>query len=287
MSEARQANASRRRVPWCEWAKHGIMLGIVALVLYPFAMLVVLSLKDNAQFFHEPWLPTWPLHPGNYSASARLLIRYILNSIFVSGASCAGVLLLSSFSAFTFARFQFFGRRFLFLAIIVLMMVPGILGLVPTFMVVKNLGLLNTRWALILPYIAGGQVVGIFLLRSFFSAMPDDLFDAAKIDGAGDFRMYASVALPLCKPMLATIAIMNVQATWNDLIWPLVCLSDDKLKTVSIGLLSFQSQVAMATTTRWGPLFAGYVVASIPLLLLFLVASRAFVQGLTSGALKA
>ena len=287
MSTADTAHATRRAFRWEEWAKHAAMLGLVAFVFYPFVMLIMLSLKDNNQFAHQPWLPTFPMHPGNYIAASKLLIRYIGNSLFVSGTSCLGVLLLSSFTAYVFARFRFFGRHLLFCAIISLMMVPGILGLVPTFMIVKNLGLLNTHWALILPYIAGGQVVGIFLLRTFFAAIPEDLFDAAKIDGAGDIRMYRSVALPLCKPMLATIAIISVQTTWNDLIWPLVCLSDDELKTVTIGLLSFQSQVAMATTTRWGPLFAGYVVASIPLLLLFLVASRAFVQGLTSGALKA
>lgn len=283
--EGALAGRGRRRTR--EWAKHALLLGLVALVFYPFVMLLVLSLKNNAQFYHNPWLLTFPFHWGNYAAAFLGLVRYMGNSILVSGASAAGVIGLSAFSAYVFARFEFFGRQFLFYAIISLMMIPSILGLVPLFMIVRNLGLIDSYWALILPYIAGGQVMGIFLLRTFFAAMPGDLFDAAKIDGAGDFRAFSSVALPLAKPMLAVIAVITVQGTWNDIIWPYVALSTDAKKTLTIGLLAFQGKFVAESMTQWGPLFAGYVVASLPLLILFLSASRTFVEGLTSGALKA
>jgi len=270
-----------------ESIKHLFMAIVVALVMYPFAMLVILSFKDNNQFFNEPWVLTFPLHLKNYAAAFLALLRYVGNSFLISGASCCGVVLVSAFSAYVFARFRFPGREFLFLAIISLMMIPGVLGLVPRFVIIKRLGLIDTYWALILPYIAIGQVMGIFLLRTFFESIPGDLFDAARIDGAGDFRSFSSVAVPLCKPTMATVAIITVQFTWNDLIWPLVVISDDKLKPLTIGLLTFQSQFSTYSMTRWGPLFAGYVVASLPLLALFMVASRTFVRGLTTGALKA
>jgi len=278
---------SRRRDNSLEMVKHVLMAIVIALVIYPYAMLIILSFKNNNQFYSRPWVITFPLHFGNYGAALEALVRYVGNSLVVTSATCFGVVLLSAFSAYVFARFEFRGKQFLFYAIISLMMIPGVLGLVPRFVIVKRLGLLNTYWALILPYIAAGQVMGIFLLRTFFESIPKDLFDAAKIDGAGDFRSFSSVAVPLCKPTMATVAIINVQFAWNDLIWPLVVISDDKLKPLTIGLLSFQSQFATYSMTRWGPLFAGYVVASIPLVVLFMIASRAFVEGLTTGALKA
>jgi len=270
-----------------ELARHIAMLLILGLVLYPFVMLIILSLKDNFQFLHERWTLSFPLHFKNYAAATEALTRYFVNSIIVTGLTCVGVVSLSSFSAYVFARFEFPGRQLLFYAIISLMMVPGVLGLVPLFMIVKRLGLRDTYWALVLPYIAGGQVMGIFLLRTFFAAIPGDLFDASRIDGAGDFRTFASVAVPLCKPMLATVAIITVLSSWNDLIWPLVVIQNNQMKTITIGLLTFQNQFVSQSVTQWGPLFAGYVVAFIPLLVLFLAASKTFIEGLTAGALKA
>jgi len=277
----------RRRTAIPELARHAAMLLILALVLYPFFMLITLSFKNNPQFMHERWTLSFPLHLNNYVAAMEALIGYVVNSFIVTGLTCVGVVSLAAFSAYVFARFEFPGRQFLFYAIISLMMIPGILGLVPLFMIVKRLGLLDTYWALVLPYIAGGQVMGIFLLRTFFAAIPGDLFDASRIDGAGDFRTFVSVAVPLCKPMLATVAIITVLSSWNDLIWPLVVIQDNRLKTITIGLLRFQSQFVSQSVTQWGPLFAGYVVAFIPLLVLFLATSKTFVEGLTSGALKA
>jgi ABC-type glycerol-3-phosphate transport system permease component len=199
-------------------ARHAAVIIIIVLVLYPFALLISLAFKDNAQFMHQRWMPTLPLHFANFTAATAAMIRYVVNSFIVTTLSCAGIVTLSAFSAYVFAGFEFPGRQSLFYAILSLMMVPGVLGLVPLFMIVRSLGLLDTYWALILPYIAGGQVMGIFLLRTFFAAIPNDLFDASRIDGAGDFRAFTSVAVPLCKPMLATVAIISVQASWNDLI---------------------------------------------------------------------
>ena len=173
----------------------------------------------------------------------------------------------------------------LFLMLLALLMIPGILTLVPAFLLVKRLGLMNTYGALILPYIAGGQIFAIFVMRSFFASLPEELFESARIDGANTFRLYSSICLPLSKPILVTIAIMNILGTWNDYIWPLVTIPDGKRWTISVGIVSFGSQYL--GTESWGPMYAGYVLASLPLIILFVFTMRYFIAGLTSGAIKA
>jgi ABC-type glycerol-3-phosphate transport system permease component len=196
-----------------------------------------------------------------------------------------GVLIIASVTAFVFARYNFPGKEFLFFAILALLMIPGILTLVPAFLLVKGFGLLNTYWALILPYVAGGQIFAIFVLRSFIASLPEELFESARLDGASMWHLYSKITLPLSKPILVTIAIMNILSTWNDYIWPLVTIPDGNKWTVSVGIVSFGSQYA--GLQNWGPMFAGYVIASIPLIILFMFTMRYFIAGLTSGAIKA
>ncbi len=263
---------------------HIILLLIASITFYPFIFMIITSFKDNAQFMHHFFGVTYPLHFSNYQDAWSQISGYILNSIIVTSGSVLGVLILSSAVAYIFARFDFPGRDFFFLAIISLLMIPGILTLVPAFLVVKRLNLLDTRWALLLPYISGGQVFAIFVLRSFFSSIPEELLEAARIDGADEFQCFFKVVMPLSGAILTTVAIMNVLWTWNDYVWPLVTLADDSLWTITLGLVGFQSQYA--GMELWGPLFAGYVIASIPLIMLFFFTMRYFVAGLTSGALK-
>jgi len=265
-----------------ETPKHILLLALLALTLYPFAAMLLISGKDLAQFTRDPWSVSLPFHVDNYAAAWSSIDHYMLNSLIVSGASCMGVLVLSTLSAFVFARYSFPGRTVLFYLIIGLLMVPGILTLIPQYILVRDLHLLNTRWALILPYISGGQIFGIFLLRSFFASLPEELFEAARMDGATDLTLLLRLVLPLSWSILATLAIFQVLATWNDLIWPAVVIDDDALKTVVTGIWSFSQQYS----TDYGPLMAGYMLAALPLLVLFAVASRYFVAGLTSGALK-
>jgi ABC-type glycerol-3-phosphate transport system permease component len=259
-----------------------ILLGI--LTFYPFVFTIITSFKDNFQFVHNFWGVTWPLHLSNYKDAWSRISRYILNSGIVTTSSVFGVLLVASISAFTFARFNFPGRDLLFFAILSLLMIPGILTLVPSFLLVKRLGLLNTYWALILPYISGGQVFGIFILRSFIASLPEELFESARVDGASTLQTFFSIAIPLSKPILVTVAIMNILGTWNDYVWPLVTIPDGRLWTITVGIVSFSSQYS--GLEMWGPMFAGYVIASIPLIILFFFTMRYFIAGLTSGALK-
>jgi len=270
--------------------KHDLPIHIILIILgiftfYPFVFTIITSFKDNFQFVHNFWGITWPLHFSNYRDAWSRISRYILNSGIVTTSSVFGVLTIASISAFVFARFNFPGRDFLFLCILSLLMIPGILTLVPAFLLVKRLGLLNTYWALILPYISGGQVFAIFILRSFIASLPEELFESARVDGATTLQSFFNIAIPLSKPILVTVAIMNVLSTWNDYVWPLVTIPDGKMWTITVGIVSFSSQYG--GLEMWGPMFAGYVIASIPLIILFFFTMRYFIAGLTSGALKA
>ncbi len=263
---------------------HIILIILIILTFYPFIFTVITSFKSSPQFTHNFWGITYPLHLSNYKDAWSRIRRYILNSIIVTIASVVGVLTIASISAFIFARFKFPGREFLFLCILSLLMIPGILTLVPAFLLVKSLGLLNTRWALILPYISGGQIFAMFILRSFLASLPEELFEATRVDGASTIQSFIYLAIPLSKPILVTIAIMNILGTWNDYVWPLVTLPDGKLWTITVGIVSFSNQYL--GLEMWGPMFAGYVIASIPLIVLFFFTMRYFIAGLASGALK-
>lgn len=270
------------RVNWTNLSKILILIILAVFTYYPFFFLIITSFKDLSQFYHNFWTPTLPLRFENYYNAWLAIKGYILNSTIVTGLSVLGVCVVASMSAFVFARYKFPGRDLLFYMVFILIMVPGTLTLVPSFILIRNLGLINTRWALILPYISGGQVFAIFILRTFFSALPEELFEAARIDGATVWQSYTLVALPLSRAVLGVVAIMNTLSTWNDYIWPSVVISDDTLRTLTVGLAYFQGQYQ----TQYGPQMAGYVIASIPLLVLFFATMREFVAGLTSGALK-
>ena len=265
-----------------DWWRH---LGLGAFLFFmflPFIITIIISFKDIPQFDHFPFTVTFPLHPDNYLEAWRIVSRYILNSIITSGTSVVGMVFLAAIAAWAFARYPFPGREIFFFGVLALLMVPGELTLIPAFLLVKDLGLLNTRWVLIAPYIAGGQVFAIFILRQFFEALPGEMFEAARIDGANELQVFRHIGIPLSQSILGVVAIMHVLSTWNDVIWPLVTLRSNELMTLTIGLYAFRT----AWYTIWGPLMAGYVIASIPLIILFAFTSRLFVEGLSSGAIK-
>jgi raffinose/stachyose/melibiose transport system permease protein len=260
-----------------------ILILLVFLTFYPFILTVQTSLKDNPQFYHSFWVPTLPLHFENYVAAFQQIAHYMINSLIVSGVSALGVMICAALAAFAFARLRLAGRELLYYLVISLMMVPPVLTLIPTFILVKNMGLADNLLGLILPYTASGQVIAIFIMRGFFAGLPQEIFDAALVDGASDWQIFWNIGLPLIRPVLATIAILETLVTWNDYVWPAVVLTNDQLRTLTLGLVFFQSR----HVTYWGPLMAGYVIASLPLLILFLFTMRYFIEGLTTGALKA
>lgn len=255
---------------------------ILFLTFFPFIFLVVTSLKDTHQFYHTFWLPAWPLHGGNYVQAFGDLQGYIFNSIFVTATSIAGIAVCSVLTGFLFARYSFPGRELLYYVMLAMLMVPGVLMLIPQFVWVQQLGLLNTYWVMILPYIAGMQIMGMYILRSFFAQIDQALFESAQVDGAGLFRQLWHIAVPLSKPVLGVVAIMSALGVWNSFLWPLVTVSEEDVMVLTVGMLRYNGRVA----NQYGPMFAGYVISSIPLGVLFMLFTRAFMKGITSGALK-
>jgi ABC-type glycerol-3-phosphate transport system permease component len=164
------------------------------------------------------------------------------------------------------------------------MMIPGILTFVPSFMLVKSLHLLNTRAVLVLPAIASGQVLSIFILTTFMQAMPEELFEAARIDGARILQSFRYIALPMSRDVLFTIGIIIIINNWNSFLWPLITVNSERLKVISVGLRRFAGGFFLSP--QYGPMFAGYVLASLPLFILFLASGRYYIRGITSGALK-
>lgn len=305
---------------------HAILLAFSALTLLPFVFMVNNVFRSNAEFYHAFFsVPaafsdiadltgralagddspvTMIDHEGQkrtvgrseaLAASLeragqgpkrawRVIRPFMLNTIIVALLTVTGVLLLGSSTAYVLARYRFTGHKALFLLIISTMMFPGVLTLVPSFLLVKSLGLLNTYGAMVLPYIAGGQVFAIFVFKSYFEGLPEDLFESARIDGAGHVQIYWQIVLPLSKPVLSVVAIMNILATWNNFLWPFITNTEGSHHVVSSGLF------VLATTahaSNFSTLYAAYTIASLPMLVLFIYATKPFIRGVTSGAFKA
>lgn len=256
-----------------------VLMVLVILGLFPFLFMFLSSFKTNAQFYSSYWVPVWSPHWANYADAWQQIEPYFLTTAIVAAISIGGILLFASTAAFVFARYEFFGRKVLFGLLACLLMVPGISSLIPLFVLAQQLGILNTRIVLVVPHVVGGTVLSTILIRTFVVGIPQELFDAARVDGAGGARMFGSVMLPLSLPVIGTVALVSVIGVWNDFFWPLLTVTDNSLRTVSVGLSFFQGQ----NTTQWGPLFAGYTLASIPLLLLFTVLSRYFLAGIQGG----
>ena len=227
----------------------------------------------------------WSESTTGYRYAWGILRPYMINRFLVSICTMLGVVLVGSVSAYVLARYRFPGSRALFLAIISFMMIPGILTLVPSFLWMKTLGLLNSYWVLILPMVAGGQVMAIFLFKSFFDGLPQELFESARLDGASHLRQYWHIVLPLSKQVMAVVIIVNLLGTWNSFLWPFIVNSDSRYYTVAQGLYVMNQQLQV--TANQSTMFAAYVLASLPLLVLFIYATKPFMAGVTSGAFKA
>lgn len=256
-----------------------VLIVLAAVSLAPYLFMIVTSLKTNQQFADSFWQISFPLHFENYSVAWKQIAPYLFNTAIVALVSIVLILAIASISGFVLARYRFLGRGVIYGAVLVLMMVPGLANLIPLFIIMKDLGLLNTYVVLVIPYTAGGVVLGTILIRNFVEGIPQTIFDAARIDGASGARMYRSIMLPLSLPVLGTISLITVSSVWNDFFWPLLVISDNNLRTVSVGLQFFQGQ----NVTDYGPLMAGYLLASLPLVLLFVFLSKYFLAGVQGG----
>jgi len=260
---------------------------LLALSLYPILILLFGFTKDTLTFQYNQFGPSLPLWFSNLEPAWLKINRALFNTLFVASISTAGGVFLSSLGGFVFARLRFYGKEFLFYFIIALMMVPGILGLIPWYLLIRDLGLLNSLWGLILPGIFGAPIFGIFLLRGFFAAIPEELFEAGRMDGCNNLQLYYRIAVPVSLSILATLAVMQVMGVWNDLVGPSVILTDRENYIITLALRDFSIQMSgQGAQTDYPLLFSAYVLSSVPLIILFLFASKYYVEGLTSSGIK-
>lgn len=263
-------------------SKHAFIWGVLFFAFLPLYLMVVVSFKTNQQFYASPATLTTPLHPENWGEAWSMVMPSVANSVFVSTLVTGLSLIFALASAYFFARQKMPMSTFIWNAILVLMMMPTIANLVPLFRLLVDLNLVNTLTALICVGTAGGQVFAIFVLRNFVQEIPRDLYEAAEIDGANHFQQLWRIVLPLSGPIMGTVGVQLFIQAWNDFIMPLIVIRDAARLPVMVQLL----RMAGEYVKFWGPLMAGYALASIPIILLFVFSMKLFVRGLTEGAVK-
>ncbi len=282
-----QAEQQHRANSWFtfhgDWSIAIILTILGVLTFIPLIMLLELSFKSQQQMADAMWLPSWPLYVKNYVKAWSVMQPYMVNSFNFSLGAVTISIICSVLSAYVLARYDFPGREFFYIAILALLMIPGVLTLITAFVVTVNLKLNNTYWGVWLPLAAGAQAFQIIVLRTFFASLPGELFEAGRIDGASESTMLLRIALPLAKPILSTLIVLQILSVWNEFIWPIMVLSDPTQYPAILGILRLGSLV---TDHDPGAMYAGYVISGLPLLLLFAFTSRSFIRGLTSGAIK-
>lgn len=255
---------------------------IFVISMYPFFVMFASSFKYQMQIYENPWFFDVPFHLSNYLVAFNQLSRPILNSILITSIGIIVTLFVSSTSAYAFARNDFPFKHFFYTFIIMLLMIPGFVILVPQFINIKEMGLYNTILGQALPPAASYTAMGVLLMRTFFEGLSKSLYEAAEMEGAKDFRIFTHIVLPLSKPILATVAIMSGLSIWNNFVWSLVVTTGDSVMPVILAITLLQGNINEGDGVK----LAGYVIASLPLLILFFVATKPFVAGLTQGAVK-
>lgn len=262
-----------------------IVLGLVGIsMLVPFGWMFISSLRDKTEFFRQVGglLPSGP-HWINY-LQAWITVPYgafFRNSIIVTAVVTFGQVITSSLAAYAFARLRFRGRDALFFGYLSTMMIPQQVTMIPLFIMMVKLHWIDSFYALIVPFVASAY--GCFLLRQFFMTIPQELEDAARIDGATHWEIYYRIMLPLSKPALAAFGVITALGSWNSFIWPLIVINRPSMKTLPIGLQSLQGFYGDG---NWAVLMAGAMIAALPMLIVFICAQRYFVEGITLTGLK-
>jgi multiple sugar transport system permease protein len=277
---SRPPGPPRRRATWVYVV---LAVGVLA-TLTPFIWMLLGSFKPEAELQRVP--PTWwPEAPSldNYRELFDRLDfpQFFANSALVAVAVTAGNLLFCSMVGYALAKLDFAGKRLLFGLVLGMLMVPGVVTFVPLFVLVSNLGLVNTYPGLILPFLV--TPLGVFLMRQFMSGLPDELIEAARIDGAGEWKIFARVIMPLCGPALATLGILTFLSSWNSFLWPLVVAQSEDKYTLPVALALYS---VGQNATRYGLLLAGSVVVILPVVVLFVALQRHFVQGIATTGIK-
>lgn len=252
------------------------------LSFFPFYAMVVLSLKPGMVVELPGSLLPWKdisFEAYEQVLGGQNILGWLFNTLVYSLVSVVAVLFLSALAGYAFAKKRFRGKEVMFWSFLAMVMVPFHVTLIPTFILMANLGGIDTYWGLILPTLANAQAV--FLMRQFIQGLPDELFEAARIDGAGEFRIFLRIVLPLCKPILATLGIFVFLWHWNDFLWPLIIAKSNSMFTLTVGISSLQQQNVPLST-----MLAGSVVALLPIFLAYLIAQRYVQEGVTGTGIK-
>ncbi|MGW7607338.1 carbohydrate ABC transporter permease [Streptomyces sp. NPDC054766] len=269
---------SRRPSGW-----HLLLAPLTLCFALPLVWLALSSVMSNAEINRFPpalWPKGIDLGGYRYVLGNAMFPRWFANSLIVATAAVLSNLLLGALGGYAFARMRFAGSRALLGLMLATMVIPFQLTMIPTFLVMKELGLIDTLGALIVPSLV--TPFAVFLFRQFFLALPREMEEAAWIDGCSRLRVLFSIVLPLARPALATVAVLTFLSTWNDLSWPLIAINHDTQYTLQLGLTTFQG----LHHTRWSAVMAGNVITVLPVLVAFLLAQKTFVQSLTSSGLK-
>lgn len=281
---------NRRRFSSGTLLQFGVLIALLVFSMIPIWLMISMSLRPSIQIYADFWGAPWPIYGENYTSALVFLLAPMGRTLGVYAVSIIGMLAFAAPAAYAFARLKLPGRGLLFSLVLMIILVPGTILLVPRFILANQLGLRDSLIGLIVFYIAGGQPFAIFLLTSFFRSQPAEMFEAARIDGANEIEALLRIAIPLSWPIIITLAILNFVGIYNDLIWPTLMLSSPEVQTLTVMLQRYNpggGPVQTSALADVGGQAAGYVFASIPQLIVFLLGMRYYIQGLTSGAVKA
>jgi raffinose/stachyose/melibiose transport system permease protein len=269
-------------LPYLRWLV--LAFGAVA-VFYPMVVFLTNSLKTNAQFTVDPLgLPSyWAFE--NYVAAWNKadMGRLILNSVVVSIASTLLAILLSSMLAFGIHVFRFKGRNALLASVVMMLTIPAQIYIIPLYIIVIDLHLINTYWALILPYAAGAMPLAVVLFRNYFAGLPNELIDAARIDGANSLDIYWRILMPLARPVVGAVAVFSFVSAWNEFFLALIFMQNKDLYTLPLGMQVFATS---EYSTDFTLLFAAFSISMLPMVVVYLLMQRQFIAGMAGGALK-
>lgn len=277
-----QIKKNRQKFFPAEILKNVYLIMLCITLLFPLILMVAMSIKDKEQIVFDFFRIAPPFHFENYKVAFSFIAPLIKNSVLMAVVSAIFTVIVTSLAGYAFGKLKFPCKNILFGILFAKMMLPGILNLIPSFILAMNMKILNTPWPVILFCIGTHQPFWVFVMRTFISQQPIDLFESMRIDGASEIRIFTDLALPLLRPMVALMSINVFIGVWNDYIWPLVTIQTFSKRPLTVGL----AYLTQAHPGEYGMLTAGYVIAALPLLIMFFFSMKQFIEGLTAGAIK-
>lgn len=274
--------SQHRHIVVAEWFKHAVLVCVSIALLFPMFLMLVMSVKNKEQIVFEFFAIRPPFHFENYAVAFEFISPFMMNSVWMALASTMLTVSVTALAGYAFGKLEFPGRNVLFWILFAKMMLPGIMNLIPSFTLAWRLGILDTSWPVILFCAGTSQPFWVFVMRTFVAQQPQELFESMRIDGANEFQIFRYLAIPLLRPMIALMSINVFVFVWNDYIWPLVTIQSFEKRPLTVGLAYLTS----AYPGDYGMLTAGYVIAALPLLILFFISMKQFIEGLTAGAIK-